>query len=248
MWGLHRSTHVVGGLDLVSWRRPGPGLPVVCVHGAGVSSRELFGLVHALGEWHDAWTLDLPGFGRSAKPPRPLTLGELSDAVAGWLEVVGLPGVCLLGGSFGCQLVVDAAVNHPARVQALVLVGATIDPHARSPLGVLGQWLRNSVRESPRMLPLNLADYRDAGTRRVFATFGMAIRDRVEDKLPHVSAPTLVVRGGKDHMVPQAWAEEVTGLLPRGRLVVLPGLPHMIPYKDPRRLARVVAEFLGELS
>jgi pimeloyl-ACP methyl ester carboxylesterase len=242
---LDRLATSVDGSVLVSWRCPGPGRPVVCLHGAGVSSRELLPLVRALGVWHDTWTVDLPGFGRSDKPPRPLTLAELSDAVVGWLSAVGLSNVCLLGGSFGCQLAVDVAARHPERVGALVLVGPTVDPHARSPLGVLGQWLRNSIRESPRMTPLNLADYRDAGTRRVLATFGEAIRDRIEDKLPHVRVPTLVVRGGKDRMVSQDWAEEVTRRLARGRLTVLPGLPHMVPYKDPAGLARVVADFLA---
>ncbi|MFC7109864.1 alpha/beta fold hydrolase [Nonomuraea rubra] len=59
-----------------------------------------------------------------------------------------------------------------------------------------------------------------------------------------MAVPALVVRGGKDRMVSQAWAEEVTRLLPRGRLVVMDGLPHMVPYKDPRGLAREVGAFL----
>ncbi|MDP8931316.1 MAG: alpha/beta hydrolase [Actinomycetota bacterium] len=244
---LERLTHTVEGRGMASWRRPGPGRPVVCVHGAGVSSREFLGLVEVLGEGHEAWTVDLPGFGHSAKPPAPLTLPELADAVADWLEVAGLRQPCLLGSSFGCQVAVDLCVRYPDRVGALVLAGPTIDPHARSPLGVFGQWLRNSVRESPSMAPLNIADYRDAGARRVLATFGESIRDRIEDKLPHVAVPALVVRGGKDRMVPQAWAEEVTRLLPHGRLTVMPGLPHMVPYKDPHGLARRVVDFLAEV-
>ncbi len=190
----------------------------------------------------------MPGFGQSAKPPLPLTLPELTDALAGWLQAAGLRQPCLLGASFGCQIAVDLAVRYPDRVGTLVLVGPTVDPHARSPLGVLAQWLRNSLRESPSMAPLNIADYRDAGTRRVLATFGESIRDRIEDKLPHVAVPALVVRGGKDRMVPQAWAEQVTRLLPRGRLTVMPGLPHMVPYKDPQGLARCVVEFLTEVT
>jgi pimeloyl-ACP methyl ester carboxylesterase len=163
---LERLVHTVGGSVMVSWRRAGPGSAVVCLHGAGVSSRELLGLVEALGGRHDAWSVDLPGFGHSGKPPRPLTLVELADAVAGWLAVVGLRRACLLGGSFGCQVAVDVCVRYPDLVGTLVLAGPTVDPRARSPLAVLGQWLRNSVRESPRMTPLNVADYRDAGLRR----------------------------------------------------------------------------------
>ncbi|MFB4268612.1 alpha/beta fold hydrolase [Nonomuraea sp. GTA35] len=232
------------GMKLAVWRSHGPGPAVVCVHGAGVSSRELLPFVRAMGVTHDAWSLDLPGFGRSEKPRAPLTLTALADTVADWLAASGLERPCLLGGSFGCQVAVDVAARHPGAAGALVLVGPTVDARGRSPARLVGQWLRNSVRESPRMLPLNVADYADAGPRQVLASFGTSMRDRIEDKLPHVTVPALVVRGGKDRMVSQAWAEEVTRLLPRGRLVVMDGLPHMVPYKDPEGLAREVAAFL----
>jgi pimeloyl-ACP methyl ester carboxylesterase len=61
-----------------------------------------------------------------------------------------------------------------------------------------------------------VADYADAGVGRALGTFGHALADRIEDKLPLVQVPTLVVRGARDRIVPQAWAEEVTRLLPRG--------------------------------
>ncbi|TDD41486.1 alpha/beta hydrolase [Nonomuraea terrae] len=245
---LEQLVHTVSGTAIMSRRRHGPGPAVVCVHGAGVSGREMLPFVRELGATHDAWAVDLPGFGRSEKPSAPPTLAGLSDAVAAWLEESGLERACLLGGSFGCQVAVDVAVRHPDRVAALVLVGPTVDPLGRSPVRLVAQWLRNSVHESPRMAPLNVADYLDAGPRRVLASFGVSMRDRVEDKLPYVAVPALVVRGGRDGMVPQAWAEEVTRLLPRGRLVVMEGLPHMVPYRDPRGLAREVTAFLGEVA
>ncbi|MBF8191400.1 alpha/beta hydrolase [Nonomuraea sp. K274] len=82
----------------------------------------------------------------------------------------------------------------------------------------------------------------------MLSSFGTSMRDRVEDKLPYVDVPALVVRGGKDGMVGQAWAEQVTRLLPRGRLTVMDGLPHMVPYRDPRGLAREVTAFLREAA
>ncbi|MDQ3880940.1 MAG: alpha/beta hydrolase, partial [Chloroflexota bacterium] len=65
-------------------------------------------------------------------------------------------------------------------------------------------------------------------------------------KLPCVRVPTLVVRGGRDPIVPQAWAEEVARLLPRGRLVVIPGAAHAVNHDAPAALARVVLPFLTE--
>jgi pimeloyl-ACP methyl ester carboxylesterase len=93
--------------------------------------------------------------------------------------------------------------------------------------------------------PLNLADYRDAGGRRIAGAFTESLRDRIEDKLPHVVMPTLMVRGAQDRMVPQEWAEEVTRLLPAGRLAVVEKPGHMVPYRRPHALAGLVTDFLA---
>jgi pimeloyl-ACP methyl ester carboxylesterase len=239
--GEHRMTAWGAGVE------GDTGLPtVVCVHGAGVSSRPMMRLVRRLGAETAVWTVDLPGFGKSSKPPRPLGLAGLADALAGWLAAMDIADACLLGSSFGCQIATDVAVRHGDRVAALVLSGPTTDPTARSWHVTLGRWLRNHVRESPRMFPLNLADYRDCGTRRMFATFAASLKDRIDLRLPRIGVPALVVRGERDTLAPQAWAEEVTRLLPEGRLATVPGAPHMIPFKNPEALAGLVTDFLAQ--
>ncbi|MEV0232603.1 alpha/beta hydrolase [Nonomuraea sp. NPDC050786] len=247
---LEQRTARIGDWSVTAWRRVPPDAdgspPVVCVHGAGVSSRELRPLVATLGEHLPAWTVDLPGFGQSTKPPYALGLTELADALADWLAAEGLPPACLAGCSFGCQVAVDVAVRHPERVRSLVLIGPTVDPAARSWPRLIARWLRNSRREDPRMMPLNAADYRDAGLRQVLAGFEAAVRDRVEDKLPHVAVPTLVVRGEFDRLAPQDWAEEVTRKVPRGRLAVVPGAPHTVPFRDPAALVPLIRGFLAD--
>jgi pimeloyl-ACP methyl ester carboxylesterase len=245
---LQRHTAAAGEHRMVAWRmgaRTGAP-PVVCVHGAGISSRPFLPLVRLLGERVESWAVDLPGFGRSSKPPEPLGLSALSDVLAEFLEALGLPPACLLGCSFGCQVATDVAVRHPERVSALVLAGPTMDPLSRRWPRTVFRWLRNAVHESPRMLPLNLADYLDCGTRRMVATFEESLRDRIEDRLPAVTVPTLVVRGERDTLAPQSWAEEVTRLVPRGRLATVSHSAHMIPFKAPEALAPLVADFLRE--
>ncbi|WP_063739365.1 alpha/beta fold hydrolase [Streptomyces iakyrus] len=242
---MQRITAAVSGRPMVAWRIGGPGPSVVCVHGAGVSSREFQPFLKVLGHRHDAWTVDLPGFGASSGPPYPLGLRALADALADWLAAVDLDPVVLLGGSFGCQVAVDAAVRHPDRIAALVLVGPTLDPAARGFVRQLLRWMRNSPHERASMAALNLADYRDAGVRRIVGAFAESLRDRIEDKLPHIHAPALVVRGDHDRLVPQEWAEEVTRLLPAGRLAVVAHVGHMVPYRRPQELAGLVTDFLA---
>lgn len=53
-----------------------------------------------------------------------------------------------------------------------------------------------------------------------------------------------MVRGSRDPIVPQRWAEEVARLLPRGRLEVIPGGPHVVNYTVPAEFVRVIRPFL----
>lgn len=50
----------------------------------------------------------------------------------------------------------------------------------------------------------------------MYWTFQYQLHDRLEDKLPHIQAPVLVVRGARDPICNQHWCEEIVRLLPRG--------------------------------
>jgi pimeloyl-ACP methyl ester carboxylesterase len=188
--------------------------PVVCVHGVGVSSRYMVATMAQLAATMQVYAVDLPGFGLTDKPAEALDVAGLADALAAWIRAAGLERPALLANSVGCQVAVDCAVRHPDDVGRMVLVGLTIDPAARTAPRQVLRWLRNLPGERPGQLPLMVADYADAGLGRALRTFGHAIADPVEGKLPLVQAPTLVVRGSRDTIVPQAWAEEATLLLP----------------------------------
>lgn len=96
------------------------------------------------------------------------------------------------------------------------------------------------------MAPSLLQDYRETGVRHITTAFRAALADQIELTLPRVEAPTLVVRGEHDRMVPQVWAEEVTRLLPRGQLVTLSKAAHMLPFSHPARLAAAVERFVEQ--
>ena len=98
--------------------------------------------------------------------------------------------------------------------------------------------------EPPSLALAHLRDYRRAGLRRAWTTFRHALAHPVGDRLPLVQAPTLVVRGSRDPIVPQRWAEEAAGLLPRGRLAVIPGGPPVVNYTTPGAFVEVVRAFL----
>src|SRR5581483_9844159 len=237
----------VRGLPLharVATAAPPDAPAVVLVHGIGVASRYFVPLAERLAPHARVYALDLPGFGASAKPHRILDLPELAEALALWLDAAGLARVAVLGNSVGCQIVAHLAVCHPARVERLVLAGPTMDPRARTAWQAILRWLQNNRHERLAQLPITVRDYRAAGLARLLGTFQQALRDHIEDQLPRIQAPTLVVRGERDAIVPQAWAEAVVRRLPDAELAVVPRAAHTVNFNAPDELARIVLPFL----
>jgi len=103
------------------------------------------------------------------------------------------------------------------------------------------------LREPWSLYPIVIRDYLRAGLRRTWRTFAFALADRVEAGLPAIAAPTLVVRGARDRIVSQSWAERIAHELPRGRLLVVPRGTHAVQFDAPDDLMRGLRLFLRPL-
>ena len=234
MQGIRTLAHE-GGLD-----KPGP--PVVLVPGIGVSSRYFVPLALRLVDHVPTYAVDLAGAGRSGRPRHVKSIPQLAAFLAAWLDSVEVERATFVGNSMGCQVLVELASTEPQRVDRLVLTSPTVDPRARTGPKVLWALVRDLPHEPPSLVPILARDYFRFGVIRFLQTGLYALEDRPEDKLPRIQAPTLVVRGDLDPLVPERWAEEVRDRLPHGRLVVLHGEPHACHYSAPERVAELVLE------
>lgn len=221
-----------------------PGRPVVLVHGLTVSSRYMVPTAGWLSRDHPVFVPDLPGFGRSEDPRRVLSVSELADALRAWTRAMGLDQPVYLANSLGCQVVADLAARFPQEAGPLVLVGPTIDAHARTWLRQIARLIVDTAMQPPDFFAILAIDFLQAGPRRTAKTFRHALEDRIEEKLPHIPHPVLVVRGSRDPLAPQRWVKELTRLLSRGELRVIRGAGHTPHFTAPLELVGVVRSFL----
>ena len=243
-----RTLTVVDGLRMharVSEDRAAGGPPVVLVHGLVVSGRYMVPLLNELARSHDVYAPDLPGFGRSEGPSGALDVAGLADALAAWMRATGLSRAVLVGNSMGCQIITELAPRHPELVEKVVLQGPTMDPRARSAPRQMWRLLLDTTREPPSLIAIEGLDLLRAGLARSWRTLRHALDDPIEERLPGVRVPALVVHGSRDGISPRYWAEEVARLLPDARLVDLPGTPHAANYSAPAQFARAVRTFLA---
>jgi 2-hydroxy-6-oxonona-2,4-dienedioate hydrolase len=222
-------------------RRAGRRKPVVLVHVLGLSSRCMLPAAEYLAPYFPVYAPDLPGFGDSEKPVTTLDVPQLADALAASITAAGLARVALLGNSFGCQIIADLAARHPELVERAVLQGPTTPPDERSWLWQFVRWRQNQPFNPDALSPITWGDY-----RRLFQTFRYQPQDPIEQKLPRIPAPVLVVRGQIDPICRLRWAVEVAGCLPQGRLVEIPAIAHTLVYTAPEQFGQVTRQFLEE--
>lgn len=225
--------------------KPSPGTPiVVLVHGMNISSSYMVPTAVRLAPLCKVYAVDLPGYGRSYKPWPILDLPQLADALAIWMEALDLPKAHFAGNSFGCQILAEFAKRYPEWVDRLVFAGPTVDAAARTLWQQAFRMMRGSRLESASLRRLQVQAYRTMGLRRAWENIKLVLADRIEERLPLVQAPTLVVRGENDPIVPQRWAEEVARLLPHGELRVIQEGSHALNYSFPDQFVAVMKPFL----
>jgi 2-hydroxy-6-oxonona-2,4-dienedioate hydrolase len=224
--------------------QPADALPVVLVHGLTVSSRYMVPLAELLAPHHRVLAPDLPGYGRSAHPPHALSTTELADALAACMDSFAIPRAALVGQSMGCQTIVNFALRHPGMVAAAVLIGPTVDRLGRTPLEQARRLAIDGMHTPASSLAIMLRDFVDFGPLRTLKTLHYTLHDQIEQKLPLLRVPVLLLRGERDPVSTQRWVEELAPLLYDGQLHVLPGATHAAHYAKPCETARLVLPFL----
>jgi pimeloyl-ACP methyl ester carboxylesterase len=222
-WGTLRS-RTVG--------EPRDGVPeVVVVPGLAVAEY-LLPAVRALGEWTRAHLVELPGFSGSGEPPHPMDVPQFADAVTQWLDASGLDRVVLVGHSSGTQVVARIAAAGTPEVHAVVLASPTMDPRFRSTRRMLLAWRRNHPFEPPALDDVHAPERQRAGLRRVRHALKVHLADRLEDVVPRIAVPVMVLHGDDDRICTREWALELSRLAPDGRFAAVPGA-HSFVYATP---------------
>lgn len=217
---------------------------IVTLHGFVVSQRYMAPLARELAPTFRVLSPDLPGFGRSSKPRDALGIDGLADALVAWMDALALPRAHVVGNSMGGQVGAALAQRHPARVDRLVLLGPTTEPGTRTPARQAARLARDMLHE-PIALPfLHVPDYLRCGPRRILQTMRHALADRIEERAPHIRAPTLVLRGARDAVVSAEFTRALAARMPDARAEELPRVPHAANYAAPAATAAAIRRFL----
>jgi len=201
--------------------------PVVLVMGMAVSDY-LLPAAASLAAWTRVHLVELPGLAGSGEPRGGMDAYAHAGAVTAWLDAHERGPVVLAGHSSGTQVAAEVARRRPERTRALVLAAPTMDPANRSVPGAIRAWLRDIRYPLPGLRSLHLPQWYRAGPRRILAmTRGYLRGPHLEELVPRLPMPVLVLRGDRDGLSTEEWARGLAG-----RFVAVPG-PHTFVWNAP---------------
>ena len=231
------------GPATIAYEVAGSGPPVVLVHGLSGSSRWWRRNIGALTPYRRVYVVDLIGFGASRTRQR-FVLAEAAGYLAQWMDQLGLERVSLVGHSMGGMIAAELAADAPDRVDRLVLVDPAALPLDARRLRHALSLLRELRYLSPSFLPVLVADALRAGPLTLWRAATALMLADLRPKLAQIRAPTLVIWGEHDALVPVAFAQQLAQYLLYEELVVIKGAGHVPMWDRPQEFNRVLTKFL----
>jgi pimeloyl-ACP methyl ester carboxylesterase len=253
------------------WESTGAGAPVLLVMGLGMNATGWWRTTPVLAERFRVIAFDNRGVGRSGRPPGPYTVAGMADDAMAVLDAAGEEAAHVYGISLGGMIAQEIALRHPRRLRALVLAATTPGGEAAVAADDATQSFFRRRAEMPAdeavwaSVPYNYASAtRRRGGDRIAHDIEQRLRFPIEpepytaqleaaqghdtlDRLGAVTAPTLVVHGAEDRMIPPANAELLARAIPGAGLLVWPGAAHLL-FTDAPEIDRVAGDFLSAPS
>jgi pimeloyl-ACP methyl ester carboxylesterase len=210
--------------------------PIVFLHGLSASSRWWRAVLPLLGG-REARLLDLPRFGRTFRP----------DGATDWLaaQIEGEAPVVLVGHSMGGLVCARLAAERPELVHALVLIAPAGAPELRSLASYAKGLARTFLSARPGLLRTIAEDAIRTGPEALLhgALFATGAGFAGE-----VRAPTLLVWGARDRLMPVELAADWQRAIPGARLEVIESAGHVPMVEAPSAFAACLLEFLDDLD
>lgn len=251
----------------IFYERGGSGEPLLLVMGLSGTHRT-WGqpFLDALREDFEVVVYDHRGIGHSSRAEPGFSIADLADDAAGLLDELGWDAAHVVGISMGGMVAQEIALRHPERIRTLTL-GCTYAGGPGSSLtsetvfGRLGEAWGSGDRERALRTAweVNVSSAFAADDAQ-FATFredALAVPvalpaivaqvqaiggHDVSARLGEIAAPTLIVHGTADEMLPVSNAHAIAERMPQARLEVLDGIGHLFFWERPGDSARLVRE------
>ncbi|WP_166398005.1 alpha/beta fold hydrolase [Rubrobacter marinus] len=231
---------------------PAGGEAIVLLHGLNDSAETWARVMPALARDRRVLAPDLAGFGRVPVPREGMRLSALVRYLAGFLDAVGVERAVLVGNSLGGAVAIRYAVENPGRVSRLFLLDSAgllteappeLEPETREEARELVGMTFGPEVTAPRFVLDGLIRWGRNPAHRAYIHSDEPTD--VGEDLSRIEAPTTIIWGEQDRLIPPDHGAEMHAAIPNSELILLPGVAHVPQAQAPREVLRIVAERLA---
>jgi pimeloyl-ACP methyl ester carboxylesterase len=234
------------GHQTVYYQVVGQGEPIILIHGLSGSSRWWVRNIPALAEHYRLYLIDLPGFGTMRHYRQRFALDEVASGIVLWMEAVGIKQAHLVGHSMGGYICLWIAAHHPERVQCLVLVSPAGIPHIRSLHGYALPLLVTIRSLKPSFFYILISDALRAGPLTIVRAAQELLTKDIRECLKDITAPTLLIWGEYDSLVPSMLGDILNQELTHTHLHILKKTGHVSMFDQPKQFNAAVLTFFAD--
>lgn len=243
VWPSRRRIVIDG--TAVSYRVIGVGDPVILVHGLSGSSYWWSRNVGQLAERYQVYLVDLPGFGEMRHLRASFVVAHAASWLASWMEAVHLPHAHLVGHSMGGYICMRLAVSRPDLVRSLTLAAPAGVPAYPSAYHEIFPLIISVRSTTPSFLPVLAFDALRMGPGMLVRAAKELVREDIRSLMGAITAPTLLIWGKRDILVPPWCGDVLLKGIPLARLLVLPDAGHVVMYDCPAEFNAALLAFLA---
>ncbi len=257
---MQTSTLAVGDKTL-AYLSAGKGPVVVIIHGVGGHKEDWTGVATALSRNQRVLAIDMLGFGGSSKTGDDLSMHVQAAAIAALLDHEKAESADIIGNSVGGWVAATFAATYPDRVERLILIDVAgfkamfegpppvnFDPDDADEMQKLIDITINSdVASTPGLAERAFDAYVASGEKAISETWGKSLflSPRLEDLLPGIAAPTLVLWGEDDKLFPSVLAGVFAEQIKSASSRLVPNAGHFPQIDNPDGTTSAIAEFLA---
>jgi pimeloyl-ACP methyl ester carboxylesterase len=225
----------------------GEGQPIVLIHGLSGSMLWWKRNMAALAEHYRVYLVDLPGFGSMAHSKR-FTLVKVASWLYKWMEATGIRQAHLVGHSMGGYISLWLAAHHPHLVSRLILISPAVLPQVKSVFEYIVPLVTSTCSLTPHFFPILFYDALRAGPFLLFRTACDLVAVDGREEIRKISAPTLLVWGEEDSLVPLKIGTLLRQELSDVNFLLLKRAGHVSMFDQPETFNEAALAFLrGEI-
>jgi pimeloyl-ACP methyl ester carboxylesterase len=228
----------------VRYKVVGEGDPIILIHGLSASSLWWTRNVPALAQHYRLYLVDLPGFGSMSYPRNRFALKQAANWLLKWMEAIELQKAHFIGHSMGGYISLWIAAHHPEIVSHLVLVSPAVAARVHHVFGYLVPLLVSARHLTPSFFPILLYDALRAGPFTIIQAASDLLTVDVRQELKMVTAPTLLVWGEHDTLVPLSIGHLVRNEMQHAHFLQLKRAGHVSMYDRSETFNAAVLAFL----